>query len=390
MSASQKDNQVALSPEEKQLQMKQYDETVTDFIDALAITKPEFKDIVTVGAIKAFTRFPDSAYGWSANGAMDPAMKFAIIAAHLMNGFSPGGGEIFLLGNKIYVSAKGMVDRANADPNWVILEEQWVPYTEDERKMINLKEGDVAAKLRQHIKKGSEDPVWREGHGIADLDEIKNNKVWAGSVKNVWSTVRTRARRDLLKNHYPLHGVTIADKTDPDFLEAQYDELPPSKDRTTVAESIQKGGKLGKAARQADLGLDLIEAVKEAQARNVSPTTIKESLGKGLADFADDDPEVIQEAIEVVKSLQPQDPVTKAEPEPETEEREGAKAYQIIKEAVEDKHTPEGALEILAELSVVPLSDGDCAHIAKGLRLAKTKGDLSELKDLLMARADLE
>ena len=367
-----------------------WDETINDFVSAMAVTRPDLVDVLTAGAISAYARFPDESFGWSANGVMSMPMKLAAIGAHLSLGLQPGLGHLFFLGNSIYISAQAARTKANADPLWIIVEEKYLPHSNEEREMFGLSEGDMSCKYRAQVKIGNNDLVWLEGDGIIDLDEIRRNKVWAGTKKNIAMNLKTRAERDFLKRHYPLSGVVIADKFDIDILDANFtDNDSPSKDRTTMKEAIAKEGKISEAGQIGDLALDLTEAVKDATIRGVDPRTIKEALGMELREFLNHPPSAIQEAVEVISGLKPGEAVPASDSETVVEGKvsnTAKKAYSILKEVLDDKHTPEESLEILAELAVANLKEGDEFHIAEGLKQLKVTGDMTKLKSLLLDR----
>lgn len=206
---------------------------VQGMIDSICIMEPEMKDRLTTAAVVNYMKLPDSSFGWS-SGQMQWESKMLAVTTHLKLGLLPGTGAIFWLGNSIYISAAAARMKANSDPNWVVLEEKWEALPKDVFDAFGLEAGDMAIILRRYVKKGNNDPVWLEGIGIADKGEIEKNKVWGKaahngySKKNVIQNLRTRAERDLLKRHYPLGGVPIYDKTDPEAFDVTPSEPEPT------------------------------------------------------------------------------------------------------------------------------------------------------------------
>lgn len=215
-------------------------------IDTVSISTPKLKNKISVAAVCSYLQMPDESFGWTAKGAMPNNVKLAAVAAHLEAGASPGYGQIYYLGNKLYRSAAFVQSKANGDPDWNIVgEAKYRPHSKDEKDMFGLNQGDMSCRVTmQVVCKGNEMIV--EGDGIIGKDELNKksangySKPGLDTTKNKAMTLKTRAVRDLLNRFYPSNGLPIApDSNSDEMKEVHYAEQIKLSESRTEEERIE-------------------------------------------------------------------------------------------------------------------------------------------------------
>jgi hypothetical protein len=132
------------------------------------------------------------------------------------SGKKPGMGQLYVLGNKLYVSGEGLRHIANTSQNF-----QWSgsrkvrSLNEDEKIMLDIGPGDRGLAIEQVATiKGKQITCY--GYGLLDKNELdargSNGRAMPGrgSKKDIYQTLVTRAERDIYKHFLPLVGCSVA------------------------------------------------------------------------------------------------------------------------------------------------------------------------------------
>jgi len=233
-------------------------------IETVLLTEPGLAGRLNVQVVWNYLQLPDASFGWidGWKGDMPWRVKMMAVAAHLKEGATPGFGQIYYLGNKLYKSADFVRGKANSDPNFVIgRTPKWRPHTKEEKDMFGLVDGDMSCRLEMIVTwKGTQTLLC--GDGIIGKDELdkkdKNGKPLPGkdTTKNRAATLKTRAMRDLYKYFYPsdlpIGGdanedaeIIQLEKTQMQQLELPRDEFDLAKTREKIKdENISSNNKL--------------------------------------------------------------------------------------------------------------------------------------------------
>lgn len=183
-------------------------------IEAITVSHPELKERLNVAAIWSFLQLPDSSFGWANNGDMPKAAKCLAIATSLQLGLMPGMGQLYYLGNKLYVAGEGLRHIAHSTAGFSLGDRKIRPLTNDENLMLDVTPGDRALAIEQKISYGGRE-ITVTGFGILERAELdakgSNGKPMPGrgSKKDIYQTLVTRAERDIYKHHLPLRGVSV-------------------------------------------------------------------------------------------------------------------------------------------------------------------------------------
>jgi len=285
---NQNNNQLA-NPVDNERQKKEMEA----LIETVLLTEPGLKGKLNMQVVWNYLQLPDSSFGWTDGwkGDMPWRVKMLAVAAHLKEGATPGFGQIYYLGNKLYKSADFVRGRANSDLKFVIGGTPiWRPHTKEERAMFGLEDGDMSCRLEMIVTwKGTQ--VQLMGDGIIGKDELdkkdKNGKALPGrdTKKNIAGTLKTRAMRDLYKYFYPsdlpIGGdraeeieIIEAERTQLEQLQMPRDEFDLAKTREKIKDENENKNRQAeleqikdKLAKLHELGLNINE-VSEMTGKN--------------------------------------------------------------------------------------------------------------------------
>lgn len=197
-------------------------ENLRPILESVTALTPSLKDKLTTAAVSAFMRLPDSSFGWTEkNSAMTVEMKALAVIACLRYGLMPGTGQVYYLGNKLFISAEGKRGIAGKSHDFKWLSRKIRPLTSEEKELLFFEDGDRGLGIDAEIMvRGEKLNVtglaiveksaieWRNGSGFS--------KPGLGSKKDIYQTLVTRAESDIYKHYLPLEGMETDDGSNRD------------------------------------------------------------------------------------------------------------------------------------------------------------------------------
>ena len=341
--ANTQNNQLAANAENER-QKKEMEA----LIDTVLLSEPGLKGRLNMQVVWNYLQLPDSSFGWTDGwkGDMPWRVKMLAVAAHLKEGATPGFGQIYYLGNKLYKAADFVRGKANKDKDFVIMGNPvWKPHTQEERGMFGLEDGDMSCRLAMTVKWKGE-IVQLVGDGILGKDELdkrdKKGKPLPGrdTKKNIAGTLKTRAMRDMYKYFYPsdlpIGGdraeeieIVEAERTELQQLEMPRDEFDLAKTREKIKDENENKNRQDeleqikdKLARLHELGLNIKE-VSEMTGKNwneiIKGTSTDYAYNTAISVLSD---LIINRQVHVKKSKAKKTRTRKAKTEVKTEVNE--------------------------------------------------------------------
>lgn len=181
-------------------------------IDSVLVARPGLEGQLTAAAIWQYLQMPDSVYGWSAEGPLPQQLKISLIITTLQLGFTPGMGQVILVGNKPYITAAARATIVKeADEVEVISGQNFRPFSDAEKAMFGIKDGDLHCVVSQVFLVKGRELEWI-GHGVVGADELSfrgkhgDKKPGLKTVKDTMQTLKTRAISDMYRRNYPVCG----------------------------------------------------------------------------------------------------------------------------------------------------------------------------------------